>query len=62
MGRFYVVTPNDSSVWVIEAVAAAGLMPTSSGLPWKRFLWVSALNGFELQTSSNNGLHFMRLA
>ena len=62
MGQFYVVTPNDSNRWDIEVVAAAGLVPSSSGLLCKRFLWVPALNGFVLQANSNNALYFMRMA
>lgn len=62
MGFFYVITPNDSSVWDIDLVAAAGSIPVTSGLLCKRFLWVPALNGFVLQANSNNNLYFMRIA
>ncbi|MBC7702513.1 MAG: hypothetical protein H7274_01025, partial [Rhodoferax sp.] len=62
MGQFYVITPNDSSIWDIEVVAAAGTLPASSGVLCKRFLWVPALNGFVIQANSSNGLYFMRMA
>lgn len=62
IGSFYVVTPNAGTTWDMAFWTPGGSVPASSGALCRRLLWVSALNGFVLQSHQSSNLSFLRMA